>query len=105
MESERLQQQIDRLLDDAEQANSQLDWITLQKRAQDVVAIDPNNQEGQAFPSAAEWALSASGPQATNQSETATPATSEIPDQPTTFSHAPPTGESHLKKEITYGYD
>ena len=99
MESERLQQQIDRLLDEAEQAVSQLDWITLQKRAQDVVAIDPNIQEGQAFPSTAEWALSASGPQATKQAATAIPTNSEIPDQPTTFSHAPPTGESHLKKE------
>ena len=90
MESEQLQQQIDRLLDEAEQAVSRLDWITLQKPAQDVVAIDPNNQEGQAFPSAAEWALSASGPQATNQAATAPLTNSEIPDQPTIFSHAPP---------------
>lgn len=57
MASERVQRQIERLLDEAEQAISQRDWTTVQERAQDVVAIDPDDREGQAFLAAADRAL------------------------------------------------
>ena len=57
MASERLQRQIDRLLDEAEQAIAQRNWATVQERAQDVVAIDPENQEGRSFLAAAMRAL------------------------------------------------
>jgi predicted ATPase len=87
MASERLQRQIDRLLDEAERALSQRDWTIVQERAQDVVAIDPHNQEGQAFLSAAKRALSGSGPQTTNQPTTSPPATSATSEQPTSFAN------------------
>ena len=43
MTSERIQRQIDRLLDEAEQALAQLDWSTLRDRSQAVLAVDPEN--------------------------------------------------------------
>lgn len=60
MASERLQRQIERLLDEAEQSIAHRDWATVQERAQDVISIDPENREGQAFLAAAQRALGAS---------------------------------------------
>ncbi len=41
MASERLQRQIDRLLDEAEEAITRFDWDALFQRAQAVLAMDP----------------------------------------------------------------
>jgi len=88
MASERLQRQIDRLLDEAEKAIAQRDWATVQERAQDVVAIDPENQEGQAFLAAAQRALGGSAPQPTSQPATSTPSTSApTPEHPISFAN------------------
>ena len=43
MASERLQRQIERLLDEAEQAIAQRDWAAVQERAEDVAAIYQSN--------------------------------------------------------------
>ena len=78
MASERLQRQIKRLLDEAEQAIAQRDWAMVRERAQDVVFIDPENPEGQAFLAAAERALGIatdSVPQSSQADTTAMPPT------------------------------
>ena len=60
MASERLKQQIDRLLDEVEAAVSQLDWLVARDRTQAVLALDPENADATTFLAAAERALSAS---------------------------------------------
>ena len=49
MASDRLQRQIERLLDEAEEAISRFDWEALLQRAQAVLAMDPENRDGLAF--------------------------------------------------------
>ena len=43
MASERVQRQMDCLLDEAEQALAQLNWSTLRDRVRAVLAVDPGN--------------------------------------------------------------
>ncbi len=43
MASERIQRQIDRLLDEAEEAISRFDWESLHQAAQAVLRFDPEN--------------------------------------------------------------
>ena len=57
MASERIQRQIDRLLDEAERAVSQRDWLAVRAHAEDVLALDPGNDDGRAFLAAADRAL------------------------------------------------
>ena len=49
MASERVQRQVDRLLDEAEQASEREDWETVRNRARRVLAFDPDNKDAQAF--------------------------------------------------------
>ncbi len=56
MASERLKLQVDRLLDEADQAITSEDWSTVGSRARSVLAIDPENTEGLAYLAAAERA-------------------------------------------------
>ena len=49
MASDRLQRRLERLLDEAEEAITQLDWNIVHDRAQAVLAIDPDNSDGLAF--------------------------------------------------------
>ena len=49
MPSERIQRQIDRLLDEAEKAFSRFDWETVGKCAEAVQSLDPDNQDAQEF--------------------------------------------------------
>ena len=60
MASERVQRQIDRLLDEVEEAISQFDWERVRQCAQAVLAIDPENADGLTFLATAERALSGS---------------------------------------------
>ena len=53
MASDRIQRQIDRLLDEADEAAARQDWEIVRARAQHVLTFDPENREGQAFLSAA----------------------------------------------------
>jgi hypothetical protein len=57
MTTERIQRQIGRLLDEAEEAVARLDWATVRQRAQAVLALDPNNGDGLALLAASERAL------------------------------------------------
>ena len=57
MGSERVQRQIDRLLDEAEKAFEQREWIVVRDDAQDVLGLDPANQEALTFLNVAQRAL------------------------------------------------
>ena len=59
MASERIQRQIDRLLDEAESAFAQRDWTALRERAQDTLILDPENRDALTFLTAAERAMEA----------------------------------------------
>jgi hypothetical protein len=57
MASERLQRQIERTLDEAEEAISRFDWDALLQCANAVLAMDPGNTDALAFQATAERAL------------------------------------------------
>ena len=78
MASNRLQRRLDLLLDEADEALSRFDWESVRQRAQAVLAIDPDNEEGRAFLASAERALgeTASTREATG---TAVAATAALP--------------------------
>ena len=68
MTSERIQRQIDRLRDEAEDASVHRDWETVRDRAQHALTFDPENPDALGFLAAAERALgdaSAPSPEAT----------------------------------------
>ena len=67
MVSERMQRQIDRLLDEAEEAVSADDWPTVQQRANAVMRLDPNNEDAATY-------LAAAARDDSRDSPTATPA-------------------------------
>jgi predicted ATPase/class 3 adenylate cyclase len=53
MPSERVQRQIDRLLDEAEAAIARLDWEAVRNRSSAVLALDPGNADARTFLDAA----------------------------------------------------
>ncbi len=57
MASDRVQRQIDHLLDEAEEALSQHNWAVARDRAQTILAIDPGNNDAVTYLAAAERAL------------------------------------------------
>ena len=57
MASDRTQRQIDRLLDEAEEAFSRDDWHLVSDRARRALLLDPENRDATNFLSAAERAL------------------------------------------------
>ena len=57
MASERFQRRIDRLLDEADEAIARYDWEAVRQAAQAVLAIDPDNSDGQTFLATVERAL------------------------------------------------
>jgi tetratricopeptide (TPR) repeat protein len=57
MASERIQRQIDRLLDEAEVAFGVSDWATLAERARRVLLLEPGNEDGATFLAVAEAGL------------------------------------------------
>ena len=59
MPSDRIQRQIDRLLDEAEAAVSDLNWGVVRDRTHAVLAFDPGNSDALTFQAAAERALGA----------------------------------------------
>ncbi len=61
MASDRIQRQIDRLLDEAEAAFAQRDWTGLQERAQDALALDAENRDALTFLAAAQKGMATSG--------------------------------------------
>ncbi len=93
MASERVQRRVDRLLDQIEEAIEQRDWSHVRELAQDVIALDRDNNDALAFLEAAEQRLSASSPahpddhdQSTSDSGSPNPAT-HVAEQPTSFAN------------------
>ena len=85
MASERVQRRIDILLDEADQAIAQSDWSVVRDRAQNVLALDPNNGDAATFLAAADRALASSGQP---PASTSTPTSKEpTADQPTSFAN------------------
>ena len=60
MASERVRRQIDRLLDEAEEALNQDDWVRLLELSNRVLLLDPDNQDATAFQGIADRASSSS---------------------------------------------
>ena len=60
MPTERIQRQIDRLLDQAEEAVARSDWTLARDRAQNVVALDPENDDALSYIHAADRAIEVS---------------------------------------------
>ena len=79
MASDRLQRRLERLLDEAEEAITELNWATVRDRANAVLAIDPGNVDGQAFLATAERALGGSSATLTDQPTPPTPTSSLAP--------------------------
>ena len=86
MASDRLQRQIERLLDEADLAITGEDWSTVSSRARSVLAIDPENAEGLAYLATADRALDASASQPPTQSTLSPPIVAPIP-APTSFAN------------------
>ena len=85
MASERVQRRIDILLDEADQAIAQSDWSVVRDRAQNVLALDPDNGDAATFLAAADRALASSGQP---PASTSTPTSKEpTADQPTSFAN------------------
>lgn len=85
MASERVQRRIDILLDEADQAIAQSDWSVVRDRAQNVLALDPDNGDAATFLAAADRALASSGQP---PASTSTPTYKEpTADQPTSFAN------------------
>ena len=78
MASERIQRQIDRLLDEAERALDQGDWDLVNDRAGKVAALDPDNLDAKTFLAAAARALdSQHSKQEYSSPQTAPPSSAE----------------------------
>ena len=85
MASERVQRRIDILLDEADQAIAQSDWSVVRDRAQNALALDPDNGDAATFLAAADRALASSGQP---PASTSTPTSKEpTADQPTSFAN------------------
>ena len=97
MASERVQRRIDILLDEADQAIAQSDWSVVRDRAQNVLALDPDNGDAATFLAAADRALASSGQP---PASTSTPTSKEpTADQPTSFAN----GRYQLKRFLGEG--
>ena len=87
MASERIQRQIDRFLDDAEEAVTQGNWTVAEDRARKVLALDPENSDALTYVAASNRALHDSAPPTTSEPTAPTPPTAAdtTSAQPTSF--------------------
>ncbi len=83
MPSERVQRQIDRLLDEAERSIAVNDWAVVRERSRAVLALDPGNADALAYIEAADRAAAGPSPAAPAQPTQAPP--SPTPAQPESF--------------------
>ena len=91
MATERLRRRIEQLLDEAEEALTQLDWGTVSARVTAVMSLEPDNPDAQALLEAVERAQDSSGTPSshlnTPTSSAVTPSASPSPVQPTSFAN------------------
>ena len=83
--SERIQRQIDRLLDEAEEAASELDWAVVRDRATAVLAYQSENPDALAHLAAAEKALESVVRPSPTATVTVQPPSAPTEPQPTSF--------------------
>src|SRR5579884_1226581 len=79
MPGERVQRQIDRLLDEAEAAIAAGDWPLVQARGAQVLALDPGNADALAYRAAAERALAGATPAGAAEPESPAPLAEPTP--------------------------
>ncbi len=102
MPSERIQRQIDRLFDLIEAGFEQRDWERVRELAEDVLTLDPDNGDAQAFIEAAERSLSRSTERIAKETSTPGPASISPPfavDPPAFFAD----GRYEVKKFLGEG--
>ncbi len=110
MPSERVQRQIDRLLDEAEAAVAANDWARVRELAQDVLSADPTNSDALGFASMAARRLeNAPGDaRAGTSSDVIPPASQPVP-LPPSFASGRYTVQSFLgegaKKRVYLAHD
>jgi len=85
MASERAQRQIDRLLDEAEEAITKEDWSTVASRARAVLRLDSENSDALAYLAAAETDTDTSQP--AQASPIPPPVSAPVAEQPTSFAN------------------
>ncbi len=85
MASDRIQRQIDHLLDEAEAAINERSWTLARDHAQSVLAIDPNNTDALTYIAAADRAIGSSSPSPDSPSLSTPPSS---PVQPTSFANS-----------------
>ncbi|HLF07967.1 MAG TPA: protein kinase [Dehalococcoidia bacterium] len=85
MASERIRRQIDRLLDEAEQAVVLRDWSAVRQHAQDALVLDPENGEALALVAAADRGLAGAASASVPSALPAAPAHREPVEGPTSF--------------------
>ena len=104
MPSERVQRQIGLLLDEAEQAITDLDWNVVSDRVQAVLALDPDNPDAHAYEEAAQRA--GVGPKSVPSTPLQEPV---LETQPTSFARGRYTVEKLLgeggKKRVYLAHD
>ena len=89
MASDRRTRRIERLLDEAEEAVSSLDWETVRDRAQAVLAFVPDNSDALDLLTGAARALGSSAlpPSTAPPTSSPQPTTASTSDQPTSFAN------------------
>ncbi|MCH7740390.1 MAG: protein kinase, partial [Chloroflexi bacterium] len=85
MPSERMQRQIDRLLDEADEASLQNDWVTVKARAEAALTFDPGNSDASGYLGAATRGLSESD--STTPLEPAGAAATSTDETPSSFAN------------------
>ena len=83
MASERIQRRIDILLDEADEAVAISDWAVVRGRAQNVLRLDPGNQDALSYLAAAERDTE----QTIQPSPGSSPVSAPVSDQPTSFAN------------------
>ncbi len=106
MASDRVQRQIDSLLDEAEAAIKELDWRVVHDRAEAVLAIDPENPDGLTYLATAERAMGGAAPAQTGHPAISTPTSTSAakPDHPTSFSNGR-NEVSSSEQRLAYNFD
>ncbi len=101
MASDRLQRQIERLLDQAEAAVAELNWDIVRDRASAVLGLDADNPDGLAYLAAAQRSLESLDTSPSGVTPPTLPASVPTPalDQPTSFAN----GRYQVKQSLGEG--
>ena len=111
MPSNRIQRQIDRFLDEAEEAAGQSKWKVVEDRAENVLALDPDNADAHAYLAAARRRLEPSRDQSAPTEPLPIPRSpsTPAPTQPTSFANGRYTVKRFLgeggKKKVYLAHD